>query len=214
MTCVFLPIALSMPPSLDRDPNCLASLPSNSTLLAPLSQHRSSQVTMCSPGWRLKSFRMSRNSLRDRERVIISGSASSSCSRDDPGSSSSLTERTDFFVCFFFCTGATDTGTGWFSGLAAVSVTAVGVAALPVAGVGVATVPVAGAGVATVPAAGAGVATVPAAGAGVATVPAAGAGVATVPAAGAGVATVPAAGAGHIRTYKTPPCKQINQHCD
>ncbi|KAK4817965.1 hypothetical protein QYF61_003485 [Mycteria americana] len=37
-------------------------------LLAPLSQHRSSQVTMCSPGRRLKSFRISRSSLRDRDR--------------------------------------------------------------------------------------------------------------------------------------------------
>ncbi|KAK4807111.1 hypothetical protein QYF61_018452 [Mycteria americana] len=39
-----------------------------SRLLAPLSQHRSSQVTMCSPGRRLKSFRISRSSLRDRDR--------------------------------------------------------------------------------------------------------------------------------------------------
>ncbi|KAK4811150.1 hypothetical protein QYF61_019781 [Mycteria americana] len=37
-------------------------------LLAPLSQHRSSQVAMCSPGRWLKSFRISCSSLRDRDR--------------------------------------------------------------------------------------------------------------------------------------------------
>ncbi|KAK4815928.1 hypothetical protein QYF61_010185, partial [Mycteria americana] len=40
---------------------------SSSRLLAPSSQHRSSQVTMCSPGRWLKSFRISRSSLRDRD---------------------------------------------------------------------------------------------------------------------------------------------------
>jgi len=69
-------MALSMPPSLASDPSCLASLPSNSKLLALLSQHRSSQVTTCSPGWRLKSFRMSRSSIRDRDRAMISVSFS------------------------------------------------------------------------------------------------------------------------------------------
>ncbi|KAK4811295.1 hypothetical protein QYF61_023347 [Mycteria americana] len=41
-----------------------------SRLLAPLSQHWSSQVTMCSPGRRLKSSRISRSSLRDRDRAL------------------------------------------------------------------------------------------------------------------------------------------------
>lgn len=35
---------------------CLASLTSKSRLLTPLSQHHSSQVTMCSPGQRCNSF--------------------------------------------------------------------------------------------------------------------------------------------------------------
>lgn len=121
--CVFFPTALSMPPTLDREPRCLASLPSHSKLPALLSQHRSSQVAMCSPGQQLKSFHISHTSLRDGDSVIISCSASSSCSRDDPGSSSSLTKQTDFFLYFFFCIGATGTDTGWFSGSAAVLVT-------------------------------------------------------------------------------------------
>ena len=172
-TRVPFPIALSMPPSLERDPSCLASLPSNSRLLAPLSQHRSSQVTICSPGRRLKSFRISRSSLRDRDRVVTasfmsssssssprSGWLSSSCSRDGPSpgssasytsssgslleeASSSLTKRADFrFQNFFLCTGATDTGTGWFFGSATGPVAGVGVVAVHVAGVGVAAVQV------------------------------------------------------------------------
>jgi len=84
--CVFFPIALPVPPSLARDPSCLASLPSNSKLLALLSQHRSSQVMMCSSGWRLKSFCISGSSRRGRDWVMISGSASSSFSHDGPGS--------------------------------------------------------------------------------------------------------------------------------
>ena len=87
-------MALSMPPSLARDPSCLASLTSNYKLLAPLSQHLSSQVTMCSPGWRLKCFHMPRSSLRDRDPVMISFSVS----RDDPGSLSSLPERSALFA--------------------------------------------------------------------------------------------------------------------
>jgi len=122
-----------MPPSLARDPSCLASLPSNSKLLAPLSQHHSSQVAMCSPGWWLKSFRMSHSSPRDRDRVMISGSASFFCSCDGPGSLSSLTGRSDFFAYFFLCTGATDTGTGWLSGSAAVPVAGAGAVATVVA---------------------------------------------------------------------------------
>jgi len=119
-----------MPPSLARDPSCLASLPSNSKLLAPLSQHRSSQVAMCSPGWQLKSFRMSRSSPRDRDPVMISVSIS----RDDPGSSSSLPQRSALFASFFSFTGAAATGTGW----------SLGSATMPAAG--------AGAGAAAVPA--------------------------------------------------------------
>jgi len=65
-----------MPLSLERDPSCLAFLPSNSRLLAPLSQHQSSQVIMCSPGLWLKSFHISHSSLRDRDQVVTSGSAS------------------------------------------------------------------------------------------------------------------------------------------
>jgi len=118
-----------MPPSLARDPSCLASLPSNYKLLAPLSQHHSSQVTMCSPGWRLKSFRMSRSSLRDRDRVMIS--VSISC--DDPGSSSSLLERSAFFASFFSFTGATATGTGWSLGSAAMPAAGAGAGAAAVA---------------------------------------------------------------------------------
>jgi len=119
-----------MPPSLARDPSCLASLPSNSKLLAQLSQHHSNQVAMCSPGWRLKSFHMSRSSPRDRDRVMIS--VSISC--DDPGSLSSLPERSALFASFFSFTGATATSTGW----------SLGSAAMPAAG--------AGAGAAAVPA--------------------------------------------------------------
>jgi len=115
-------MALSMPPVLARDPSCLASLPSHSKLLAPLSQHCSSQVTMCSPGWRLKSFCMSGSSLRDRDRVMISVSIS----RDDPGSLSSLPERSALFASFFSFTGGTATSTGW----------PLGSAAMPAAGTG------------------------------------------------------------------------------
>jgi len=113
-TCSFFPMTLSMPPSLARDPSCLASLLSNSKLLVPLSQHRSSQVTMCSPGWRLKPFCMSRSLLRDRDQVMISVSIS----RYDPGSLSSLPERSALFVSFFIFTGANATGTGWSLGSA------------------------------------------------------------------------------------------------
>ncbi|KAK4811340.1 hypothetical protein QYF61_024476 [Mycteria americana] len=48
-----------------------AAIPKAHRLLAPLSQHRSSQVTMCSPGRRLKSFRISHSSLRDRDRSCL-----------------------------------------------------------------------------------------------------------------------------------------------
>jgi len=111
-----------MLPSLARDLRCLASLPSNSKLLALLSQHRSSQMTMCSPGWRLKSFLMSHSSPRDRDWVMISVSIS----RDDPGSSSSLPELSALFASFFNFTGVTAVGTGW----------SLGSAAMPAAGAG------------------------------------------------------------------------------
>ena len=77
-------------------------------------------------------FSISHSSLRDREQVITSSSASSFCSRDGPGSSPSLTKQTDFTVYFFFSTEVTDTDTGWFFGSAAVPVTGVGVAAVSV----------------------------------------------------------------------------------
>ena len=106
---------------------------------------------MCSPGQRLKSFRISCSSLGDRDRVIISGSASSSCSCDKPGSPSSFAKRAVFFEYFFFSIGATDTGMGWFSGSAAVPVTGVGVTVVPIAGVRGAAEPVTGVRVAAVP---------------------------------------------------------------
>ncbi|CAN0331811.1 unnamed protein product, partial [Bubo scandiacus] len=58
---------------------CLASLPSNSKTPPPLSQRRSSQEKICLPVRWLKSFRISHNSLRDRDQMITSGSFS--CSR-------------------------------------------------------------------------------------------------------------------------------------
>lgn len=44
--CAPFPISLSMFPSLEREPRCLASLPSNSWLLIPLFQRWRKQVTM------------------------------------------------------------------------------------------------------------------------------------------------------------------------
>jgi len=101
-----------MPPSLKRDPSFLASLSSNSRLLALLSQHWSSQVITCSPGQRLKSFRIPHSSPRDRDQVVISSSVSPSCSLHGPASSSSFTKRAEFHVHFFLCIGMTNTGTG------------------------------------------------------------------------------------------------------
>jgi len=132
-----------MPPFLARDPSCLASLPSHSKLLALLSQHRSSQVTMCSPGWRLKSFRMSGSSLRDRDRVMISVSNS----RDNPGSLSSLPERSALFTSFFSFTGATATATCWSLGSVTVPVAGTGAGATAVLAGGAGTTPVAAAAV-------------------------------------------------------------------
>lgn len=42
---ISFPRALSMPPSLERDPRCLSSLPTKSRLVAPLSHCQSNQVT-------------------------------------------------------------------------------------------------------------------------------------------------------------------------
>jgi len=65
---------------------------------------------------------MSGSSPRDRDWVMISVSIS----RDDPGSSSSLPERSALFASFFSFTGATAPGTGW----------SLGSAAMPAAGAG------------------------------------------------------------------------------
>lgn len=87
---ILFPISLSVSTSQDRDPNCLASLPSSFILWAMISQHQRSQVTQGSFNWQLKSICISWRSLRDRDGVITSGPASSSCS-EGPASSSSLT---------------------------------------------------------------------------------------------------------------------------
>jgi len=149
------PNGLVNAPSLARDPSFLASLPSNSKMLALLSQHRSSQVTMCSPGWWLKSFRMSRSSTRDRDRLMISVSIS----RDDPCSLSSLLERSALFASFFSFTGATATGTGWLLCSVTVPVAGAGAAATAVPAGGARTTRVAAA--AVVPVGGAVPAAVP-----------------------------------------------------
>lgn len=58
--CVPFSIALSVSPSLNTDPSCLASLPSKSRLWAPLSQHQSSQVRIYMPEQWLNFFFMDR----------------------------------------------------------------------------------------------------------------------------------------------------------
>lgn len=81
MTCVSFPIILSLPPFLERNPTCLASLPSNSRQLALLlPQHWSRLVIRCSPGWQPKSFYASHNSFRDRVRVGTASFMNSSSS--------------------------------------------------------------------------------------------------------------------------------------
>lgn len=75
-------IQLSMPSSLESDHSYLPSLPSNYRLLAPLSQHHSSQVIMCWPGRQVKYFCISHIWFKDRY------SASFSCSCDGSASSS------------------------------------------------------------------------------------------------------------------------------
>jgi len=71
---------------------------------------------------------MSCSLLRDRDRVMISVSIS----RDDPGSSSSLPERSALFESFFSFTGATATGTCWSLGSVAMSAVGAGDAAFAV----------------------------------------------------------------------------------
>lgn len=116
---VLFPMLLSMPASLERDPSCLASLSSNFQLWVVLSQHQSSRVTRGSPYWWLKYFHISCSSPGDRDWVIISVPASSSCS-EGPTSSSSFTMQTDLVLHFFFCIGMTATGICCSSGSAAV----------------------------------------------------------------------------------------------
>jgi len=52
-----------------------------------------------------------------------------SISRDDPGSLSSLPERSAFFASFFSFTGATATSTGWLLGSVAMSAAGTGAGA-------------------------------------------------------------------------------------
>ena len=122
--------------------------------------------------------------------MIISGSASSSCSRDDPGSPSSFATRAVLSEYFFFSTGATDAGMGCFSGSAAVPVTGVAVTVVPVAGVGGAAVPVTGVRVAAVSVMGVEEAAASVAGVKEAAASVAGVEEAAVPVAGAGGAAV------------------------
>ena len=128
--------------------------------------------------------------------MIISGSASSSCSRDDPGSPSSFATRAVLSEYFFFSTGATDAGMGCFSGSAAVPVTGVAVTVVPVAGVGGAAVPVTGVRVAAVSVMGVEEAAASVAGVKEAAASVAGVGVAAASVAGVRVVAVPVAGAG------------------
>lgn len=83
MACVSFQIALSVLLSLDRDPSCIKS-----SLLAPLSQHWSKQVTICSPGWQLKPFHISCSSIQVRVWRVLSSDSSSSCAPDGSASSS------------------------------------------------------------------------------------------------------------------------------
>lgn len=71
---VFFPTALSMPPSLAKDPNSLASLPCMSILSALLFQHLIRQVASGSPSWGLKSFSLSHSFSRDKDQMVTSGS--------------------------------------------------------------------------------------------------------------------------------------------
>lgn len=64
-------IPLSMAESLAMPPSWRASLLSSHTLLAPLSQHRSNQVTIGSFGWREKSFLRPRISFVFRDQSVM-----------------------------------------------------------------------------------------------------------------------------------------------
>lgn len=85
-----VPYFQSLCPLLEKDLSWLAFSPSNSRILALLSHHWSSQVTMCLPGQWLKSFCMSCSSPRHRDQVVTAlfmcSASSSSSSHDDPAS--------------------------------------------------------------------------------------------------------------------------------
>ena len=70
-------IPLSVAESLAVSPSWRASLLSSHTLLAPLSQHQSNQVTIVSFGWREKSFLRPQISFIFRDRSVM---AMMSCS--------------------------------------------------------------------------------------------------------------------------------------
>lgn len=115
-TCITLPITLSIHPSLENDHSCLASLPSNSTPAAPLSQDQSSQVITCSPGWWLKSFCISCSSLRNSDQVplVLLLPPVLVITLHCP---SLLYKPSCVFIFLFW--GATATDRGWSSGSAA-----------------------------------------------------------------------------------------------
>lgn len=115
---VLFPVPLSMPTSQDRDPSYSASLPSGSTALAAVSQRWSSWVTRGSTQLAAEIFSHHR-SPGDRDWVIISSPASSSCC-EGPASSLSLPVQTDLVLDFFFCIGGTAPSTGCSHGAAAV----------------------------------------------------------------------------------------------
>lgn len=58
-------------------------------------------------------------SFKARGKDWVTTFGSYSCFPDDPDTSSSFARWAAILVCFFFCTGVTDTGTGYFSGAAA-----------------------------------------------------------------------------------------------
>lgn len=68
--CAPFASAFSVPPSPEKEPSCLASLPSAARLPQLLSQQRSSQLTMCSPGGQLQSCPMARSSPRDGDHLL------------------------------------------------------------------------------------------------------------------------------------------------
>lgn len=89
VSCLF-PIPWSIATPRDRDPSCLASLPSRIVSLAMASPIQSSKVNMDPFASRVNSLRSSRSLPGDRDRVTFSGSVSSAgC--EGPASSSSFT---------------------------------------------------------------------------------------------------------------------------